>query len=125
MIEAGICLFPAGLVLLMTAVSFLMMFSPEGVEEIWKSQLEAGLFLLVGGAGVVGACCMLMFVMDGRQTISRAAMAACCIAGLAVSAAASIDAIRHETPVPFLVLPLAPFLFGLHLLYMGRAYFKA
>jgi hypothetical protein len=122
-IEAGICFFPAVAVMFMTAIGFVTMFTIGAAEDDWEPRLEAASFLLIGGAGLIGAMSMLLYVLGGRRTISGRLVLVCCASGLLISGWSALDAFRSDAPLLFVLPGGAPFICGVHLMYLGRSYF--
>jgi hypothetical protein len=122
-VEVAICFFPAMTGMLIWFGGF---FLDLGNEHLTLSDhLEHAALLLAGSAGLAGAVYMFIYVMGGRREISRTAMALFTLCGLSLSGYIAAGFLRSGAPL-LLTLPFsAPFLCGLHPLYLGRSYFSS
>src|SRR3712207_4937634 len=107
-VEIALCFMPAVLGMIFWMIGFVAFFGSEHFS--WRAQLEPALFLLGGGAGLTGACAMLVFVLTGRRMLTRIVMFLCLIAGLLLAAKGTELLFDPVEPLFFRLFFAAPFL---------------
>jgi hypothetical protein len=88
------------------------------------SVLEPGLFVGAGGAGFFGLFHMLRFLLTGTARLNRIVMSVCVLAGFSLASWLAADAVVGTNDWFFASVFIAPLVSGLHLLYLGRSYFR-
>jgi hypothetical protein len=122
-VEIGLCFVPAILGMVFWLTGFVAFFGSEHFS--WRAQMEPALALLAGGAGLIGASVMFVYILSGRRMMNRTAMFICLLAGLLLAARGTQVLFDSDEPMFFRLFFLAPFLGGLQLYYLGRSYFSA
>ena len=122
-VEAAICFVPASLCLFIFFRMFLIDVEYQDKEPV--DRLESLLILLAGVGGILAAVALFQFIVDGRRPLPIWLLRVCTAAGLIVSGWVTVSLIWSGAPVAFVLVPAAPLLCGLHLLYLGRSYFQA
>jgi hypothetical protein len=84
----------------------------------WVAGLPQFIGTLLGCVALLGMMC---FVLGNQRLISQRTMALCCLAGFSTLSVAAVSDASLSTAA--LLYLWAPFLCGLHLLYLGRSYF--
>lgn len=120
--EVVTCFSPAAIGLLIWLLAFFVNLGNEHQNAIEKMQLAV--LVLAGAAGLAAALALLSFILVGSRLFSASLVLSCSLAGLVLSGWAAVGFLRSDLSL-FALIPAAPFLCGLHLLYLGRAYFTA
>jgi hypothetical protein len=122
--EVAVSFSLASLVLFMLWVpAFFINFGNEHQSVL--QQLATAVPIVAGVAGIVGGLTLLLFILCQTRLLSRRALLACSLAGLVLSGWAATGLLMSETTRFLSIVPAAPFVCGLHLLYLGRSYFTA
>src|SRR5262245_16188602 len=124
--EVAICFAPMAFAVLwmcaVMAVPFLMMLHGGGYEG-WDEWTRGLVPFVAAFMGCTALVAMLSFIFGDVRLLAVSTMTICSLAGLLSLVVEMVD---HRTwdaeSVAFLV---APFLCGLHLLYLGRSYFSS
>jgi hypothetical protein len=122
-VTVGICFLPAVLGMLWSLVAVVGM-AADDEHFHWVNISEPLVFLLAGGAGLVGAAYMLQFLLNGRRDLPRLAMAIYTLMGLSVAGGGAWSFMSSGSPFLSVVFS-APFACGLLLLFLGRSYFSS
>ena len=118
-IEILICFSP---LVVGTFVSTVGLFMQLTRPEVPAPHLEHVLLTLFFVACLAAVFCMAHYLESGQRTMPRYLLLAIGLAGLAYTGWALSQNIESAEPVLIFLLG-APFLGGLHLLYLGRSYF--
>jgi len=122
-VEVLACFAPAMVAVFLNAFVYVMPLLHDAPDHGWTPHIQMVGYLLVCAAAVVAAFLMLSFILDGKRAIPRPLMFVLVAAGLLLAGAATFQMLKDGAPLLLLILPGAPFLCGLHLLFLGRRYF--
>lgn len=88
-------------------------------------QLEPAAFVVAALGGVAASYALLTFIAGGTRPLPRMLVLTFAVFGLLLSGWAAAAFLGSDDLKIFSLIPAGPLLCGLHLLYLGRRYFRA